>query len=288
MPALLFGIGIFALFAGLVMVGFGIPINEFSFGNTLISSGTTAAVGGLIIIGLGLVVGQLRRVVEVLTIQTAVQPAQSLEAFENTNTPGPIPVQGHISFPPRPKPDIHAGGPAAVSSVASGIPAEDRSVEFAPTLRNPDEAPGTVEDDVSLSPYHPPAPATSTMADKSRESGWRSPTTPGSAATSPQGRPYSTNFDAMWPAEPKASKGSGVSDLPTETRREAPPRETPTTEYKSSEPEKPRTAAILKSGVVDGMGYTLYVDGSIEAELPQGTLRFASINELRSHLAKNS
>ena len=35
------------------------------------------------------------------------------------------------------------------------------------------------------------------------------------------------------------------------------------------------------------MGYTLYVDGSIEAELPQGTLRFASINELRSHLEKN-
>ena len=46
--------------------------------------------------------------------------------------------------------------------------------------------------------------------------------------------------------------------------------------------------AILKSGVVDGMGYTLYVDGSIEAELPQGTLRFASINELRSHLEKNA
>ena len=46
--------------------------------------------------------------------------------------------------------------------------------------------------------------------------------------------------------------------------------------------------AILKSGVVDGMGYTLYVDGSIEAELPQGTLRFASINDLRGHLAKNS
>ena len=49
-----------------------------------------------------------------------------------------------------------------------------------------------------------------------------------------------------------------------------------------------RAVAILKSGVVDGMGYTLYVDGSIEAELPQGTLRFASINELRGHLEKNS
>lgn len=53
-----------------------------------------------------------------------------------------------------------------------------------------------------------------------------------------------------------------------------------------SAPEEPRAVAVLKSGVVDGMGYTLYVDGSIEAELPNGTLRFASINELRAHLEK--
>ena len=66
MPALLFGIGAFALFAGLVMVGFGIPINEFSFGNTLIGAGTTAGIGGLIIIGLGVVAGQMRRVAEAL------------------------------------------------------------------------------------------------------------------------------------------------------------------------------------------------------------------------------
>ncbi len=51
---------------------------------------------------------------------------------------------------------------------------------------------------------------------------------------------------------------------------------------------KSRTVAVLKSGVVDGMAYTLYIDGSIEAELPQGTVRFASIHELRNHLAKNS
>lgn len=59
------------------------------------------------------------------------------------------------------------------------------------------------------------------------------------------------------------------------------------TQPKQSSPDN-RAVAILKSGVVDGMGYTLYVDGSIEATLPQGTLRFASINELRSHLEKNS
>jgi hypothetical protein len=41
---------------------------------------------------------------------------------------------------------------------------------------------------------------------------------------------------------------------------------------------------VLKSGVVDGMAYTLYSDGSIEAQLPEGTMRFASIDALRAHL----
>ena len=52
--------------------------------------------------------------------------------------------------------------------------------------------------------------------------------------------------------------------------------------------EEPRSVGILKSGVVDGMAYTLYADGSIEAQLPQGTVRFGSIAELRSHIENNS
>jgi hypothetical protein len=69
-----------------------------------------------------------------------------------------------------------------------------------------------------------------------------------------------------------------------EPSRPEPPKAAP------PEPEKPagemHAVAVLKSGVVDGMAYTLYVDGSIEAELPDGTLRFASINALREHLEK--
>ena len=44
--------------------------------------------------------------------------------------------------------------------------------------------------------------------------------------------------------------------------------------------------AILKSGVIDGMPYTLYADGSIEAQLPQGMVKFASVDALRAHLEK--
>ena len=46
--------------------------------------------------------------------------------------------------------------------------------------------------------------------------------------------------------------------------------------------------SILKSGMVDGMAYTLYSDGSIEAQLPQGTLRFGSITELRNHIEQSA
>jgi hypothetical protein len=36
------------------------------------------------------------------------------------------------------------------------------------------------------------------------------------------------------------------------------------------------------------MAYTLYTDGSIEAQLPKGLMRFASIEDLRNYLEKNS
>jgi hypothetical protein len=89
----------------------------------------------------------------------------------------------------------------------------------------------------------------------------------------------------MWPVEVKLPKAS--TGTPLEAKPELSSHDT-VSRRREAEPQKARSPAVLRSGVVDGMGYTLYVDGSIEAELPQGTLRFASINELRSHLAKKS
>jgi hypothetical protein len=44
--------------------------------------------------------------------------------------------------------------------------------------------------------------------------------------------------------------------------------------------------SVLKSGVIEGMAYRLYTDGSIEAELPAGTVHFASIEQLREYLER--
>jgi hypothetical protein len=86
----------------------------------------------------------------------------------------------------------------------------------------------------------------------------------------------------MWPADSRPARRPASEESKFEPKPDLPP--APAPEAQRAEPP----AAILKSGVVDGMGYTLYVDGSIEAELPNGTLRFASIDELRDHLVKNS
>jgi hypothetical protein len=172
---------------------------------------------------------------------------------------------------------------------------DERSAFETPTLRNPVESSMALEDEVSLSPPQTVGAASGAdiFSERSRPLG----PPPGAgersfADRSPPGaqpRPIQpARFDAMWPAEAKTPRGPSADDA--KQHPAVPARDSLSAATKRAEPEtqKPRAVAILKSGVVDGMGYTLYVDGSIEAELPQGTLRFASINELRSHLEKNS
>jgi hypothetical protein len=49
----------------------------------------------------------------------------------------------------------------------------------------------------------------------------------------------------------------------------------------------PTAAAIIKTGAVNDMAFTIYSTGAIEAMLPQGTVRFTSIAELRAHIEHN-
>jgi hypothetical protein len=219
--------------------------------------------------------------------------------------PAGMPAPGRTAFPPKPK-DRPAADPFAAEperfEPESSEPMDQRADQsFAPSLRNPDEAPLSDDDDISLSPRHPqPAAAPAALPpgalDRTSDSfDWRVPPPAPGASGAPGARPQQANFDAMWPAEGKAEgKVTRPSSGPAAGGAKAAPsvaepKADAIASTRRAEPEpKPRTVAILKSGVVDGMGYTLYVDGSIEAELPQGTLRFASINELRSHLEKNS
>ena len=327
MSVLLFGAGAIAFLAGVAMVGFGLPINEFSFGNTLIVSGTTAAIGGMIVIGLGAAVAHLQRIADALATQVPIRSGRPLDMFEPAAGSRAPTSSARIPFPPKPKSEANIRQPQPPESrtdvpAQAGMPLKAHMPEFlAPTLPNPDKPPVTVEDEVSLSPQHLMASSSAvttgfdeparlaSLADSlhveetekddvrqeqaSFNAGLKSP--PPAAPLSAR-QPKTTYFDNMWPAEPKPAQSPSVSESVPGPAFGQPQRDAVSTTAESAEPDEldqppkdePRAVAILKSGVVDGMGYTLYVDGSIEAELPQGTLRFASINELRSHLEKTS
>ena len=79
--------------------------------------------------------------------------------------------------------------------------------------------------------------------------------------------PMPPTFDDAWPKNERARRaGRGPAPDAAPPRADAP------------------QVTVLKSGVVDGMAYSLYSDGSIEAQMPEGMMRFASIDELRAHL----
>jgi hypothetical protein len=182
---------------------------------------------------------------------------------------------------------------------AKSKPAGSAPMAEPPMVEVPDEAP--------LSPRPPQRQAMPPMAEPALEPKVWSPSRSNGTAearsmprTMPQpeaprdreGAP----FDAVWPERGNAAPAGEVNreakpEMPAAPPMMAPRREEKPAERRPDSAAKPageRTPTILKSGVIDGMPYTLYADGSIEAELPQGTVKFASVDALRAHLEKHS
>jgi hypothetical protein len=297
MSVILFILGILLTGAGIVAIGFGIPINEFNLGNTLIVAGTTAAAAGLILIGLAAAVDQLSQIAKALRPRAGARPTLQPQAVEQpfpaAARPGPFPVQAPI---PAPGPPPMPAAPRAPVFAAQRV--EEDAGELAPPEpapsfsaierlrsslvradRTPDEAAAV---DAEAAPRAAPAAANArakpaangaapvdTLKKPPLDFLFRS------KAREPQPEP----FDAVWPKRGvRRSEEPAAAEAPIDRPS---PSEAPG-------PDETRPAAILKSGVVDGMAYTLYADGSIEAQLPQGTVRFGSIAELRSHIENNS
>lgn len=300
MVVLLFICSVICIAGGAAAIGLGIPVKEFSFGNTLILGGTVAFVGGLIQFGLGLAVVHLNRVMDaLLATRPPVRVGRAMEPLDQA-APAARTGTARVPFPTRPVPPTPEA-PSVSPPVPESVAPE---VQVAPALRNPDEPPMVAEDaETSLSPQltpaspqQTPAPIIGTPSENADQTRLTHPApvveanTDWRASTPATRSPQTTFFDDMWPAEPPRAprlaeepQHEQNADVVTETvpyRDAGPPLRAPIGDV--------HTVAILKSGVVDGMGYTLYVDGSIEAELPQGKLRFASINELRAHLEKGS
>lgn len=251
MSFLLYVLGAVMAAVGILMIGFGIPINEFSLGNTLIISGTTAVAGGFVVIGLAVVARQVKALAEA-DVAMPRGPRSSDQGDPRGSPPRP---QGA----PRPGgPRFSAPEEEEFSPEPPPPPPPPARPAAAPTFETRDETPPRGPRVPGLAPQRAPEPP------PRRE--------PAAAPSRP-----TDSFDSAWPDTSRSDRPPFAPG--PRVNGEAGP-------SKGSDRGGPVT--ILKSGVVDGMAYTLYTDGSIEAELAQGVVRFGSIEELRNHLEKNA
>jgi hypothetical protein len=272
--------GIVVLAAGLLAVVFGIPVKEFSFGNTLILAGAVATCTGIILLGLAMVVRELQNIARHLgTANLAAPRANAAPAVAGASA-GEQPSSATLDrAEPAAQPSPSASASAPWQEEA-GV--RDR---------------GRGRDDGALEAA-PPEPAAATkpkrnllFSSSSRRERERAAGTPDTLAADPAPAPPApkdvapASFEDAWPqsdrARSDALRRTRTPSTFAEPNAAAPAPERPAPTARS---EEPAPVTVLKSGVVDGMAYSLYSDGSIEAQMPEGMMRFASIDELRSHL----
>lgn len=277
--------GIAAILAGLLAIVYGLLL-ELSFGNTLILAGAFGVCSGLIVLAQALVVHELRTLGRKLSSRTAAEarfgpmtvPGGAEDGFASPRNlgasleaePAPIPA---ASAPPwreeatsrdRTREESAIAPPPEVVEPAAQAPRR-RNLLFSSTVRRDRELPRQSAGEAS--PEDPPRRA-SEAADAppaSFEDAWPRPERPRPSEGAAQRRAARAP-SALFEGRPGSTAPDRAASAP---RAQEPP---------ESE------ATVIKSGVVDGMAYSLYSDGSIEAEMPEGMMRFASIDELRAHL----
>ena len=162
MSMLLFIIGGIAVMVGAATVAFGIPINEFSFGNTLIVSGSTVGTGGLIIIAIAAAVARLNRIAEALAAAGGAlsrtrrwrrrRGAGGRRRAACRSRPGRAPVPSRRTMEPRgaepPRPLAQSGSAARPEEVLRAVIAQSGPAPAAeefppPTARRGSRRPPT-------------------------------------------------------------------------------------------------------------------------------------------------
>jgi hypothetical protein len=333
MIALLIG-GTVVLCVGLLTVVYGVPIKEFSFGNTMIIAGTVGACTGLILIGLYWVGREIRNLGRRLEtgIGAPAPAATSRDLDSEAAVAAAIAPPTRSVMPESPKPLRSAPArPHREDTLFTRDQPYDRQTDHdddvadersdhkftrSATLSDSEETSTSWRDrpnsrDLPL----PPEPLAPQPAERPRRnimfSSTRreSPTherTPidlppadhaedqGTVGDDFQHRapgPETDNaFDQAWPGIDKPTRQeSGFSRGRADSKPADDDVNRESSESSYERFQAPRRAdassvTIVKSGVVDSMAYSLYSDGSIEAQMPEGMVRFVSIDELRAHL----
>jgi hypothetical protein len=293
--------------AGIALAASGLSIHDHVFDMSIVTPGIVAAVGGLALIGLGMALRILQRIELALAARQMPRVARPGEAAEPgilTQRPGqaariPLPAKTTSRWQP-----ASAAAPALASAGEKrpdDLPDKvaEKSPGKSPVVARVETAAIIEEMDVALSQGAPSSVDEAvSQFDKLRAARRKNGATPGRitprldvTARSPltADRPKGPAFETLWPKGSRSARaGQAAPAQEAATPAEPEPANEPAAEAPQTAAPDANEVSVLKSGVVDGMAYTLYSDGSIEAELPQGVLRFGSITELRNHVEQSA
>ncbi len=306
----LFAFGVVLSVAGVILAASGLSVHDHTFDLTLVTPGIVALAGGLLLVGLGFALRVLQRIESALAVRPAMpRTGRAGEAPEAAAEPPSGPSR--IPFPVK-----ITRLPQTASAPAPFAPGAEKRTEDLPQ-KFPEKfplvarvGPAPAIEEIELSP-RTLAPVSLNGGEETAEHEDVGPLMPraGKARNgvlpatkvSPRldlsahapiaaERPKGPAFDALWPKGPRPArtaaqaKAAEAPEVPVAVPEPVVEEQTVDAPPAEAADETPEPITILKSGVVDGMAYTLYSDGSIEAQLPQGLLRFGSITELRAHI----
>lgn len=302
MPQVLMIVGAILVLAGMGGIAAGAPdwVLGLSLGATLIQSGTIALVGGIILIALALVLNVLQDLLkrlDALPAGSAIRPAAPVHAGAERPAAGAVQTQA-ARLPPPAEP---APRPRERESAPAGSAEEPARARRERMPEKPgDEQPRPRRDTTVAYPSDEPA--------RARPEG--QPIAPGNERPRPRERTLEQASEELARLRselpvagrngPARTRRDALPPLPQplpsdDRRRPRPPAEDSGDHYvprfrpleSASAPTRNSPAdTVVRSGVIGGMAYTLYADGSIEAELPIGTVRFGSIAELQEHVKR--
>jgi hypothetical protein len=284
--------GIGLVLAGLLAIAYGIGV-QLSTGNTMIIAGVIGVCTGMIMLGFWTTVRELKNIARRLGDglpdargEVAARPVPPVAATRDAALAG-------------------GGFPAAEPFGDPGAFSPEEPPAFSPVAPPPWQNEAVLRDHPIPEPMHPEPPSSKPkrnlmFSSTSRKERERAQTRSSEAlppdllssdlrSRRPAVPPVETGeppapFDDAWPRADRARPG----EISPQRRSSRMP---PTLAEANGGPVRPEDqpeVTVLKSGVVDGMAYSLYSDGSIEAQMPEGMMRFASIDELRVHLDQRS
>lgn len=302
MPAIVTLGGIALAVVGILIALAGLPDRSagLGLGSDLVQAGASIFAGGLVIAALGQVLKALRDVADrvdeaVFGLSSSRQPAVG---ELSQNAPMPLPRASARNMPLSPQPELEEAFPPRE---VRGEQRTQRSQPAQRTARPPAVEPQQRQAARTQAPRPVPQP----------EEIYDAPQTDDDFSDDFGPAQHESRQEPRWmraqnePSEPRQS--APVQPQPRRSNRATPVapqgavrrEQAPAPELASYEVEPRRRAAqpqpddldlseptVVRSGIIAGMAYTLYSDRSIEAELPAGTVRFGSIQELQEHVKR--